>query len=320
MPFLIVFSKSLLILLFLLFSVNLYIYLERKFVGHLQARRGPMTGFHGVLQPVSDVFKLMFNGQLVPDESRKVFFRLAPLFAFLPAYMVYLVLPFSRRLLLADPDASLVLVLSLLFLSMVGLSFSGWASGNEEAAVGSIYILTNLASFFLPLIVSAASISFLAGSLSLIDIVEAQSKVWFIFLQPLGAVVFLVSILRLIERSPYAFPCVDPELIASYKIEYSGVGLGFLIFTEYMNLFTMMGIFTILFLGGWEGIFRLHSVIWFLIKVYAASLFVLWIRSSLPKPRLEEVMARTGWMFLLPLALLNLILTLVFVTFIKPLI
>ena len=154
----------------------------------------------------------------------------------------------------------------------------------------------------------------------MIDIINAQQKAWFILTQPIGALIFFMSSIRLVGRSQLEIPSIDVQNISGFDSEFFGVNLNFLRLTEYINVLTLIGLTTMIYLGGWLGPINLHSVGWYIIKTYAILFIVLWVKNSIPWPRFEVSMSRISWRFLFPLSIFNLILTIVFVVFIKPLI
>ena len=320
MIYLNIFLKSLGLLVLMLLAVYVMIYLDRKLVGHLQARHGPMTGFHGVVQPLADWLKMTFKGRSVSQNSKGALIIFAPFFALIPATIIYTIIPISRRLLLYRTDVGLILIFTLLFLSILGIAIAGLSSGNRQSAFGSLYVIANSLGFILPMVISTISVMFLSGSMDMIDIINAQQRAWFVLTQPIGALIFLISSVQLVSRSQLEIPSTDVQNIAGFDAEFSGVNLNFLRFTEYINVLTLIGLTTMIYLGGWIGPINLHSVGWYIVKTYAVLLLVLWIKNSIPWPRFEASMSRISWRLLFPLSIFNLILTIVFVVFIKPLI
>lgn len=314
------FLKSLGLLSLMLITVYVMIYLDRKLIGHLQARHGPMTGFHGIVQPLADWLKMTFKGRSVSQNSRGALVIFAPAFALIPATIVYTIIPVSRKLLLYRLDVGLILIFTLLFLSILGISVAGLSSGNRQSAFGSLYVVANALGFILPMIISTISVMFLSGSMDVIDVINAQNRAWFVLTQPIGALIFLVSTIQLVGRSQLEIPSIDLQNIAGFDAEFSGINLNFLRLTEYINVLTLIGLTTMIYLGGWLGPINLHSIGWYIVKTYAVLFLVLWIKNSIPWPRFEASMSRISWGFLFPLSVFNLIITIVFVVFIKPLI
>jgi NADH-quinone oxidoreductase subunit H len=286
---------------------------ERKVMGFMQLRHGPnvVGGRFGLLQTVADVLKLLMKEDVIPKVADKPMFILAPVLTFTPAFLVLAVLPFTEHLHFADVGIGLLYYIAVSGLSTVGILLGGWASNNKYALLGGMRAAAQMISYEIPLVTSVVGIILLTGSLNLIEIVEAQKSVWFIFLQPIAFAVFLISSLAELNRTPFDLPEAESELVAGYHVEYSGFRWAFFMLAEYVYLFAMASIMTILFFGGWQPfplLSFLPAPLTFAIKFSAIVFVMIWIRVTLPRVRVDQLM-EFGWKVLLPVALFNLIIT-----------
>jgi len=298
---------SVIILTFVLVSAIAFIWFERRGVGRFQIRLGPnRTGPFGLLQPVADVIKILTKEDIVPAKGDKLVFWLAPLAAFVPVVMIFAVIPFQSGALLADLNIGILYVIAISSVAIVGVFMAGWASNNKYSLIGAMRDVAMLISYEIPLALSIVGVVIIAGSLSLTEIVASQ-HIPFIFLQPLGFLIFFIVSLAESNRTPFDLVEAESEIVAGYNIEYSGMKFGTLYLAEYAEVIAMSAIMTTLFLGGWQGPL-LPPFLWFLIKVFAIFFLIIWIRSTIPRLRIDQVMA-FAWKFLLPLALINLFIT-----------
>ena len=295
------------IIAFVLTTVVVFIWLERRLIGRFQVRPGPnRAGPFGLLQPIADVIKILTKEDIIPAKADKLVFWLAPVVAFVPVLMIFTVIPFQSGALLADLNIGILYIVAVSSVAAVGVFMAGWSSHNKYSLIGAMRDVAQLVSYEIPLVLSIVGVVLIAGSLSLTEIVEAQS-VPFILLQPLGFFIFFVAALAEINRAPFDLVEADSELVAGYNIEYSGAKFATLFLMEYAEAVAISAIVTTLFLGGWKGPL-LPPFLWFLIKVFAVFFLIVWIRSTLPRLRIDQVMA-FAWKFLLPLALINLLIT-----------
>lgn len=305
--------KSLILLLFILLNCMFLIWMERKVAGHMQRRMGPMrTGPHGIIQSLADVIKLISKEDIIPSGVDRWVFVLAPIVAFAPAFAVFMVIPFGPTLIAQDLNIALIFIAALTSFVVISFLMAGWSSNNKWSLLGAMRSTAQLISYEVPLVISVVAVALLAGSLSLQEIVEAQRQsFWYILVQPLGFLVFLTASLAELNRSPFDLSEAEQELVAGYNTEYSGMRWALLYLTEYANLITFAAIASTLFFGGWSGPV-LPPVVWFLIKVYFFIFLVMWIRWTLPRIRVDQLM-ELGWKGLLPLSLVNLAFTGVYV-------
>lgn len=294
--------------------VSYAILAERKVIGFMQMRIGPnqLGGRLGLLQTVADVLKLLIKEDTIPNKADKPLFILAPVIAFVPAFMVIAVLPFTDRFHFADLGVGLLYYLAISGITVIGVITGGWASNNKYALLGGLRGAAQMISYEIPLVMSAIGIVLLTGSLNLIDIVEAQSNVWFVVLQPLAFIIFLISAIAELNRVPFDLPEAESELIAGYFVEYSGFRFAFFMLAEYVYIFAMACLMTILFFGGWLPPFQfldfIPGVVWFVLKFSFWVFFIIWLRTTFLRLRADHLM-EFAWKVLLPLALLNIFIT-----------
>ncbi len=295
------------ILLFVMGLVLAFIYVERRGLGRLQIRLGPnRAGPFGILQPIADAIKVLLKEDIVPAKGDRWVHWLAPVVAFVPVLMIFAVIPFQERAVLADLNIGILYVVAVSSVGVVGVFMAGWGSNNKYSLIGAMRSVAQLISYEIPLVLSIIGVVLLAGSLSLNEIVNAQS-IPFILLQPLGFLIFFLASLAEINRTPFDLIEADSELTTGYNVEYSGMKFGMLFLAEYAHALALSALITILFLGGWSGPL-LPPFLWFLIKVFAVFFLIIWLRGTLPRLRIDQVMG-FAWKCLLPLALLNLLIT-----------
>ncbi len=282
-------------------------WLERKALARIQQRIGPMrVGPFGLLQPIADALKLVVKEDIMPAWVDKPIYWLAPLAVFVPSFLVWVAVPFSSDLVLRNMDLGLLYILAMSVISIIGLIMAGWASANKYGVMGGLRSAAQLISYEIPLIVIAMTIAMLAGTLNLTEIAVGQGYQWYILLQPMGAAIFLLAGLAEVGRSPFDIFQAESELVGGPFIEYSGAHWSIFFLAEYMNTFLVAALVTIFFLGGWSGPF-LPEVLWFLIKCYTVILVIFWLRGTLPRLRIDQLMA-FGWQALVPLSFLNFVL------------
>ena len=292
---------------FVLTMVMGVIYIERRGMGRMQCRLGPnRTGPFGLLQPVADAIKVLLKENIVPDSADKLVHWLAPVVAFAPALMIFAVIPFQDGALLADLDIGILYVLAVSSISTVGVFMAGWGSSNKYSLLGAMRNVAAVVSYEIPLVLAVLGVVMIAGSLSLNQIVLAQS-IPFILLQPLGFLLFFIAGCAEINRSPFDLMEADSEIVAGFHTEYSGMKFAMFYLVEYAEAVAISAIIATLFLGGWRGPL-LPPWLWFVIKVFIVFFAMVWTRSTLPRVRIDQLMA-LAWKFLLPLSIINLIVT-----------
>jgi NADH-quinone oxidoreductase subunit H len=311
--------KVAVVLVAFLLLVAYLTWLERKLLGHFQVRLGPMrVGPHGLLQPIADGIKILLKEDIIPANVNKLIYILAPILTFIPALIIVAVIPFGKDitlfghripLLISDFNMGVLYVFAVSSLGVYGLVLAGWSSNNKWSLLGGIRSSAQMVSYEVSLGLSIIGVLMIAGSLSLTGIVAAQDKVynWFIVRQPLGFLLYLVCAVAELSRSPFDLTEAESELVAGYQTEYSSMKFAMFYLGEYGNMINIAAVATTLFLGGWHGPF-LPPVVWFLIKMVAFLFFFIWIRATWPRFRYDQLM-NFGWKVLLPLALLNILIT-----------
>ena len=298
---------SVVIIAFVLMMVMGVIYIERRGMGRMQSRLGPnRTGPFGLLQPVADALKVLLKEDIVPDNADKIVHWLAPVVAFAPALMIFAVVPFQEDAMLADLNIGILYVVAVSSVSTVGVFMAGWGSSNKYSLLGAMRNVAAVVSYEMPLVLAVLGVVLVAGSLSLNQIVLAQD-IPFILLQPLGFLIFFIAGCAEINRSPFDLMEADSELVAGFHTEYSGMKFAMFYLVEYAEAVAIAAIITTIFLGGWRGPL-LPPWLWFVIKLVAVFFVMVWTRSTLPRVRIDQLMA-LAWKFLFPLAIINLLIT-----------
>lgn len=290
---------------------------ERKLVGRLQVRYGPnRVGPYGLLQPVADGIKLAFKEATAPRGADRWVYPLAPVISIFAAISSFAVIPvgpdvnaFGLRipLALADVSVGILFVLAMSSLGVYGIILAGWSSNSKYSLLGGVRSSAQMVSYELALGLSLVGVLMITGSLRLTDVVAAQAAVPFIAIQPIAFLTYSVAAIAEVNRAPFDLPEAETELVAGYHTEYSGLKFAMFYMAEYINMITVCAISTTMFLGGWHGPV-LSGPWWFLIKVFLLLSFFIWLRASLPRVRYDRLM-HLGWTILLPLALLNIVLT-----------
>lgn len=291
--------------------------LERVLLGRFQIRLGPnRVGFFGLLQPLADGIKLMLKEDFIPDQADRVIYLLAPAVVATTALLMFAVVPFGPDLIIAgkkiplvisDINVGLLYVFALSSLGVYGVALGGWASNSKFALLGSIRGAAQMISYELALGLSIIPVVMMAGSLSLVDIVNAQTGRPFIFTQPLAFVIFVLSALAESKRIPFDMPEADTELGSGFHTEYSGMRFGLFFLGEYVHMQVLGALIAVLFLGGWHGpVFP--PIIWLFIKIMIVSMVMIWIRATLPRFRYDQLMD-IGWKILIPAGLINILVT-----------
>jgi NADH-quinone oxidoreductase subunit H len=283
---------------------------EHKVMAHMQGRLGPMYagGFHGWAQLVADGVKFVQKEDVVPRRADRGVFRLAPAVALIPYLVALSVIPLSPTVVGARVDASVVLVLAVIGVGIIGTLMAGWASANKYSLLGGMRAAAQLVSYELPMVLAVASVALAAGTLSIIGIAEAWSPWWLLWQAP-GAFVFLVAALAELQRPPFDMPVADSEIVFGPYTEYSGLRFAFFLLAEYAGIVVMSLLVAVLFLGGWAG--PLEGVLgwlWTLLKGFLVAVVVIWLRVSWPRMR-EDQLQRLAWVWLVPIALLQLAIT-----------
>jgi NADH-quinone oxidoreductase subunit H len=307
------FLLSVVFILIVLAFVCYAVLAERKVMGFMQLRMGPnqLGGKYGLLQTIADVLKLLLKEDIIPKLADRPLFIMAPVFAFAPGFMVLATLPFTDKFQFADLGVGLLYYTAISGISTIGFLTAGWASNNKYSLLGSMRAAAQMISYEIPLVMSVLGIVLLTGSINLNDIVAGQKDLWNIIVQPIGFIIFIIASTAELNRVPFDLPEAENELVAGYFTEYSGFRWAFFMLTEYVYMFGMAALTTILFFGGWLPLPFLGFIpgaVWFAIKFTAVVFFLMWIRSTFPRVRSDQLM-EFGWKVLLPVALANIFLT-----------
>jgi NADH-quinone oxidoreductase subunit H len=314
-------------------------YFERKVLGHMQDRLGPMeVGYHGLLQPIADGLKLFFKEDIIPTGANKIIFTVAPIISLVPALIAFAVIPFagtSWRVpdgvplirgveihpYVADINIAVLYILALSSIGAYGILLGGWASNSKYSLLGGLRSAAQVISYELSLGMSLVGVLLLAGSLSLKTIGDAQAGGfwhWYAIALPapqfVAFVIYLLSAIAETNRLPFDLPEAESELVAGFFTEYSGMRFAFFFLAEYANMILVSCVGAIAFLGAWHPPFEflpssgLWGVVWFLAKVYFLLFMFFWLRATLPRLRYDQLM-RFGWKTMIPLALANIVVT-----------
>ncbi len=306
--------------------VPFIIYFERKFAGFFQSRMGPTyAGPWGALQSFGDMAKLLSKEDLIPDWADKPVFRIAPYILFVPAFITMALIPFGPMgveifghtvdLVIADFDAGVIMFLALGSVAVYGIVFAGWASNNHWSLLGSLRSGAQMVSYEISMGLSLVGLIILSGSLSFVDIVDAQAGNfwnWYFIPQIVGFVIFYVSSIAELNRAPFDLAEAEQELVAGHMTEYTGMRWGLFMFGEYVNMVVVSAVIVTLFFGGWrapiEALNFIPGFIWLVGKVLFFVFMYMWIRWTLPRYRYNQLMD-IGWKLFLPLAIANLAVT-----------
>ena len=306
--------KIVTVVIVFLTHVAVGVYAERKLMGHMQARLGPMrVGWHGVLQVIADGIKLFFKEDIIPANSDKPIFYMAPILGVLAAVGSIAVIPLWDNFSIANLNVGILYILALSSVGAYSIILAGWSSNSKYSFLGALRSSAQVISYEISMGLSLVGVMMLAGSANLSDIVRAQSGLWFVIPQIIAFFVFVVSAIAETNRTPFDLPEAESELVAGYFTEYSGMRWGLFMMAEYVGMIIMSSMAAVCFLGGWSGpefwfFSYVPDVIWFILKVYAFMFFYIWLRATLPRYRYDQLMG-LGWKLFIPLALANIVLT-----------
>ena len=303
---------------------------ERKIMGFMQQRYGPyLVGPHGMLQPLADIVKLLFKEELRPKAADKWLFNLAPILSVAAAFTAFATVPWGAettffgllddpvKLGVADMNVGVLVIFAITSMGVYGIVLAGWASNSKYSLLGGLRASAQMISYELSYATALAAVILLAGSLSVREVVDAQSGYWFgfiprwyVFLQPVGFIIYVIAGVAETNRAPFDFPEAEQELVAGYNTEYSAVRFALFPQAEYINMTTMSAVATDLYLGGWHfpGVPIWLGVLVFLAKVGVILFAYIWVRWTVPRYRYDQLMS-FGWKWLFPAAVLNLLVT-----------
>lgn len=289
-------------------NIIMLVWIDRRIASFFQERLGPnRVGPFGLLQSVNDAVKLIGKESIIPKAADKTVYKLAPLIIFTVTIMLYAVLPFGKGMAPANINAGLLYFVAISSTSTIAILMAGWGSNNKYALLGGMRSVAQIISYEIPLAFSMLGVVMLSGSVNLNAIVSAQSSIWYVLLQPVAFVIFIISAMAELNRAPFDMTEAEQEIIAGYHTEYSGMRFALFFMAEYANLFSVAALGVTLFLGGWQGPI-LPSWLWFMGKVYAFILVILWIRWTFPRLRIDKMM-KFNWKFLIPLSIVNILVT-----------
>jgi NADH-quinone oxidoreductase subunit H len=328
----IIIYKTILASVILVMSLVVAMYstlIERKVAGWFQDRHGPnRAGPWGLLQPLADGVKLFFKEEFMPNTADKFLYILGPSLTMFVACLTSAVIPWGPDLVIngknyalqvADVNIGILYIFAIVSVGVYGIMIGGWASNNKYALLGAVRASSQMISYELAMSLSIISIVMMTGSLSMREIVNQQQGLWNIWVQPLGFLIFLVCAFAETNRAPFDLPECETELVGGYHTEYSSMKLGFYLFSEYINMFISGAVMATLFLGGYHfpfidklglspNLFALVSFLIFFLKITFFGFIFMWIRWTLPRFRYDQLM-RLGWKALIPLAILNVVIT-----------
>jgi NADH-quinone oxidoreductase subunit H len=297
-------------------------WVERKFTAKIQLRTGPMYAgkFEGILQNIADFFKLAFKEIVIPNGVDTATFVAIPFALMAVAGALIALLPLSPTTYIANPSVGAILVFAILGFSPLIVLLAGWASNSKYPFLGGLRALHQLVAYEIPLVLSLVGVVILAGSLNLAplspggpSIVTSQASVWYIFLQPLGAIVFFIGALAELERIPFDIPEADSELVAGWQTEYTSMLFGTFQLANFSRMYVLAGLFTTFFLGGWLGPAPVPSEVWFILKTTIVMVAMMLPRSVMPRVRID-ILLRAGWVRLLALSFANIFITMLIVS------
>lgn len=319
------FAVGAIVFLFIVLGFVTYaIYFERKVIGWMQLRIGPnRVGPLGLFQTVADVLKLLIKEDTIPKKADRWLFILAPVITFVPSFVVLATIPYTETLHFASLNIGVLYYIALSGISSIGIVLGGWASNNKYALLGGMRTAAQMISYEIPLVISVVGVVMLSGSMNLIEIVHGQSGYfwqWNFVPQFIGFIVFIIASVSELNRTPFDLPEAESELVAGYHVEYSGFRFAFFMLSEYVYMFGSSALATVLFLGGWHApapfLEFIPGIIWFVLKFSFCVFFLFWLRATMPRIRIDQLMS-LGWKVLLPLSLINIFLTAIVMEFLR---
>jgi len=309
-PLALIVAKILIIIVPLLICMAYLTYWERKIIGAINLRQGPMTvGPFGLLQPFADAVKLLGKETIIPTGANKIIFFLAPMLTYMLSLIAWAVIPFSDGWVLANINVGILYLFAISSLGVYGILMAGWSSNSRYAFLGGLRSAAQMVSYEVSIGLVMVSVLLMSGSLNLSDIVMAEHTWWMNLLLFPMFVIFVVSALAETNRCPFDLPEAESELAGGYNVEYSSMTFALFFLGEYMNMILMAGMTTILFLGGWLPPFEIAflsfvpGILWFAVKVCFVLFIFIWVRATMPRYRYDQLM-RLGWKIFLPFTLL----------------
>lgn len=321
------------VVLLLLYSVLalFYILYERKICAYFQCRLGPnRVGPWGLLQSVSDMFKILIKELITLKYTDKFLFALAPYLVILASMLAFAVMPWGNGLQVLDFNIGIFFLLAVSSIGVLGILLAGWSSSNKFTLIGAMRSGAQMVSYELSIGLSVLTMVAFAGTMSVTEIVHAQENVWFIFSAHIPAIIafiiYMIAGTAETNRGPFDLPEAESELTAGYHTEYSGIHFGFFYLAEYLNLFIVSGVAALLFFGGWMPLHipgwesfnhimdYIPSVVWFLGKAFVLSFIIIWFKWTFPRLRIDQILS-LEWKYLLPINLVNLVLMVLIIVY-----
>lgn len=295
-----------------LILVIFLIWLERKIAARFQDRLGPnRAGPYGLLQTFADMVKLITKEDVIPEKADKLTFNIAPILSVVAVLLIWAVVPFAPGWIGTDLNVGVLYIAAVGSFGILSILMAGWSSNNKYALLGAFRAVAQLISYEVPMLITLMVPVLLARSMGMMEMVEDQT-IWFIVLAPVSGIIFLVSSIAEVGRTPFDLLEAESEIVAGYHTEYTGMKFGMFFAAEFLHAFTVGVLFGILFLGGWRGPgaeeFRLLGVVYLMLKGFLGYFIVMWVRSTLPRIRIDHMLA-FNWKFLTPVSLTLLILT-----------
>ncbi len=295
-----------------LLTVIALIWVERKIAGRLQDRPGPnRAGPYGIFQPIADIIKIFTKEITTPDGADKVAFNIAPVLAMASVLLIWAVIPFAATVVGANINVGVLYIVAVGSFGVVAVLMAGWSSNNKFALLGAFRAVAQMVSYEVPMVIALLVPVLLARSMGMNDIVAAQTP-WFIVLAPLAALIFLITSMAEVGRAPFDLIEAESEIVAGFHTEYSGMGFGAFYVSEFLHVWTIGALIATFFLGGWNGpgaeSIPVLGILYFYIKTFIGYFTITWIRLSLPRVRIDQLLA-FNWKFLTPLSLVVLIVT-----------
>ena len=309
----IILIKILIIIVPLLISVAYFTLAERKILGAIHRRRGPnVIGVYGLLQPLSDGFKLLVKETVLPSSANNILFILSPILTFFISLMGWAVIPFDQYAVLAEMNIGILYLFAVSSLGVYGVIMSGWSSNSKYAFLGALRSTAQMVSYEVSIGFIMLTVVVCCGSFNLQTIIEAQQNLWFVFVFAPLFLMFFTSALAETNRHPFDLPEAESELVSGYNVEYSAMGFALFSLGEYANMLLMSSTNVILFLGGWLPPFQflafIPGAIWFGLKICFFVILYIWMRAALPRYRYDQLMG-LGWKVFLPASLAYLMIT-----------
>jgi NADH-quinone oxidoreductase subunit H len=290
------------------FNIIIIVWMDRRVASLFQERIGPnRVGPFGILQSLVDAVKLIGKESIIPAAVDKTVYKIAPIFIFTVTFMMYAVLPYGKDMSAVNLNVGILYFAAISSTSTIAILMAGWGSNNKYSLLGGMRTIAMVVSYEIPLAFSMLGIVMITGTLNFNEIVASQSSVWNIVLQPVAFVIFIISALAELNRSPFDMTEAEQEIVAGFHTEYTGMRFALFFMAEYANLFVVSALGVTLFFGGWHGPI-LPSWLWFMLKSYAMIFFILWIRWTMPRARMDKMM-KFNWKFLIPLSIANILVT-----------